>query len=267
MTTANMKVLNFDENSSIRSLVHDGRIYLSSRDLCSALGYNNTSQALNKTCSPEYIVELQNIPLNLGDISQISPTDVGEETALQHSNRMKEKWLEEPAAYELISQSKRPEAKQFRRWLHEEVLPTLRKTGSYSTPTRNNQVQLINEFDLHVKLVEFIRKRYPDVLIIAGLGENQTTSELRIDSWRKGYTKGQPDLLLPIRSGRKVGLALELKSPGWHHEASEHQKAFLQKLEMEGWQILVTNCYEDLLFEVRDYLDKATSKKRKRSVA
>ena len=111
--------------------------------------------------------------------------------------------------------------------------------------------------------MEFIRKRYPDVLIIAGLGENQTTSELRIDSWRKGYTKGQPDLLLPIRSGRKVGLALELKSPGWHHEASEHQKAFLQKLEMERWQILVSNCYEDLLFEVRDYLDKA-SKKRKR---
>ena len=266
LATANMKVLIFDENSSIRSLVHDGRIYLSSRDLCSALGYNNTAQALNKNCSPEYIVELQNIPFNLGDIPGISPTDVEEETALQHSNRMKEKWLEEPAAYELISQSKRPEAKQFRRWLHEEVLPTLRKTCSYTTPTRNNQVQLINETDLHYKIVEFIRKRYPDVLLLAGLGENQTTSELRIDSWRKGYTKGQPDLMLPIRSGRKNGLALELKSPGWAAEASEHQKAFLQKLEEQGWQILVSNCYEDILFEVRDYLDKA-SKKRKRSMA
>ena len=94
MATANMKVLNFDENSSIRSLVHDGRIYLSGRDLCSTLGYNNTAQALNKNCSPEYIVELQNIPFNLGDILGISPTDVEEESALQHSNRMKEKWLE-----------------------------------------------------------------------------------------------------------------------------------------------------------------------------
>jgi len=267
MATANMKVLNFDENSSIRSLVHDGRIYLSSRDLCNALGYNNTAQALNKNCSPEYIVELQNIPLNLGDLSQkISPTVEGE-TALQHSNRMKEKWLEEPAAYELISQSKRPEAKQFRRWLHEEVLPTLRKTGSYTTPTRNNQVQLINETDLHYKIVEFIRKRYPDVVLIAGLGELQTSSESRIDAWRKGYTKGQPDLMLPVKGpGRKNGLALELKSPGWQAEASEHQKAFLRKLEEQGWQIKVSNCYEDLLFEVRDYLDKA-SKKRKRSTA
>ena len=136
MATANMRVLNFDENSSIRSLVHDGRIYLSGRDLCSTLGYNNTAQALNKNCSPEYIVELQNIPFNLGDIPGISPTDVEGETALQHSNRMKEKWLEEPAAYELISQSKRPEAKQFRRWLHEEVLPTLRKTGIHHTDTK-----------------------------------------------------------------------------------------------------------------------------------
>ena len=142
-------------------MVHDGRIYLSSRDLCSALGYTNTSQALNKNGCLEYIVELQNIPFNVGDILQISPTDVGEETLLQQSNRMREKWLEELAAYELMSQSKRPEAKQFRRWLHEEVLPTLRKTVSYTTPTRNNQVQLINETDSHYKIVEFIRKKVP----------------------------------------------------------------------------------------------------------
>ena len=165
-------------------------MYSGEQFLCSALGYNNTAQALNKNCSPEYIVELQNIPFNLGDIPGISPTDVEGETALQHSNRMKEKWLEEPAAYELISQSKRPEAKQFRRWLHEEVLPTLRKTGIYTTPTRSNQVQLINEADLHYKIVEFTRKRYPDVLLIAWLGENQTTSELRIDSWRRDIRKG-----------------------------------------------------------------------------
>ena len=124
-------------------------------------------------------------------------------------------------------------------------------------------MQLINESDLHYKVVEFIRKRYPEALIIAGLGENQTTSQVRIDSWRKGYTKGQPDLMLPIRSGRKCGLALELKSPGWHHEASEHQKAFLQTLEMEGWQVVVSNSYEDILITVHHFLEKA-SKKRKR---
>ena len=258
-----MKVLNFDDSSAVRSLVHQGKIFLSSRDICSALGYSNCSQALTQHCSRDYIVELQNIASNPIDLETISMPEVDGETPLQKHHRLREKWLEEPACYQLISRSHRPEAKAWMKWLYEEVVPSLRKTGTYSTHTRNQQVQLINESDLHYKIVEFIRKRYPDVPLIAGLGENQTTSELRIDSWRKGYTKGQPDLMLPIRSGRKCGLALELKSPGWHNEASEHQKAFLQKLEEQGWKIQVSNCYEDILFTVRDFLEKA-SKKRKR---
>ena len=87
---------------------------------------------------------------------------------------MREKWLEEPAVYQLISRSKRPEAVEFQKWFYEEVLPSLRRTGSYTAAgTRNQQVSLINETDLHHKIVQFIRRRYPDVLIIAGLGENQ----------------------------------------------------------------------------------------------
>ena len=164
------------------------------------------------------------------------------------------------------ARSKQPAAEGFQRWIYEEVMPSLRKDGSYNTQTRNQQVQLINESDLHYKVVEFVRKRYPDVLIIAGLGELQDSSSKRIDAWRKRYTKGQPDLMLAVKGpGRKVGLALELKSPGWHNEASEHQKAFLQKLEEQGWQILVSNSYEDILFTVRDFLEKG--KKRKRSTA
>ena len=259
----NMKVLNFDDSSAVRSLVHQGKIFLSSRDICSALGYSNCSQALTQHCSREYIADLQSIASNPIDLETISMSEVDGETALQKSYRLREKWLEEPACYQLISRSHRPEAKAWMKWLYEEVVPSLRKTGTYTTQTRNQQVQLINESDLHYKVVEFIRKRFPNVKIIAGLGENQTTSQVRIDSWRKGYTKGQPDLMLPIRSGRKCGLALELKSPGWHHEASEHQKAFLQTLEMEGWQVVVSNCYEDILITVHHFLEKA-SKKRKR---
>ena len=166
--------------------------------------------------------------------------------------------------YQLLGRSKQPAAEPFQRWIYEEVMPSLRKDGSYNTQTRNQQVQLINETDLHYRIVEFIRKRYPDALIIPGLGENQITSEMRIDSWRKGYQKGQCDLLLPLRCGRKVGLASELKTPAsLQAEASENQKIFLQKLEEQGWEVLVSNCYEDILFCVRDFMLKA-SKKRKR---
>ena len=295
-----METLRFDEFSSVRSLTHEGKIYFSSRDVCAALGYENISQALKKNCFPSYIVEMKDIasnpvdiqmesPTDVGaqgslqpwvrfpyaqnnasnavDIQMESPTDVGGEGALQRSNRLREKWLQEPAVYQLISKSKRPEAVDFQKCFFEEVLPSLRKNGFYtSTSTRNHQLHVLNETDLHHKLVEFIRSRYPDTLIIAGLGENQITSKMRLDSWRKGYTKGQPDIMLPVRSGRKVGLALELKSPGWQGEASENQKIFLDKLQAEGWEVCVSNCYEDLLFVVRDYMEKGLKgKKRKRT--
>ena len=79
--TLAMNTLRFDENCFIRSLVHDGKIYLSSRDICAALDYSNISQALTKSCSPEYIVELQNIAKDPMDIQQISMAEVEGETA------------------------------------------------------------------------------------------------------------------------------------------------------------------------------------------
>ncbi|WP_280113817.1 BRO-N domain-containing protein [Candidatus Liberibacter solanacearum] len=40
--------------------------------------------------------------------------------------------IKEPDVYRLIVKSKLPSAQKFERWIFEEVLPTLRKTGSYS---------------------------------------------------------------------------------------------------------------------------------------
>lgn len=42
------------------------------------------------------------------------------------------KLINEPGLYSLIFSSKKPEAQQFQRWVTSEVLPSIRKTGSYS---------------------------------------------------------------------------------------------------------------------------------------
>lgn len=39
--------------------------------------------------------------------------------------------INEPGLYSLILRSRKPEAKQFKRWITHEVIPTIRKTGSY----------------------------------------------------------------------------------------------------------------------------------------
>ena len=158
--TLAINTLRFRENCFIRSIVHNGKTYFSSRDICSTLGCSNVAQAVNNNCRQDYIVEMKDIASNRGDIEIISPTEVEGETALQRSNRLREKWLEELAVYQVISRSKRPEAVEFQKWFYEEVLPSLRRTGSYTAAgTRNQQVSLINETDLHHTIVEFIRRR------------------------------------------------------------------------------------------------------------
>ena len=53
-----------------------------------------------------------------------------------------------------------------------------------------------NETDLHVKVVSFLKKRFPYSIFVAPLGENQDTSIKRIDSFNKGYIKCTPDLII-----------------------------------------------------------------------
>ena len=44
-------------------------------------------------------------------------------------------YINESGLYALIFISSKPEAKQFKRWVTSEVLPSLRKTGTYSIPS------------------------------------------------------------------------------------------------------------------------------------
>ena len=53
-----------------------------------------------------------------------------------------------------------------------------------------------NEMDLYVKVVFFLKKRYPHSLFTITLGKNQDTVQKRIDSFKKGYLRGSPDLII-----------------------------------------------------------------------
>jgi prophage antirepressor-like protein len=45
--------------------------------------------------------------------------------------------INESGLYSCILKSRKPEAKQFKKWVTSEVLPSIRKTGSYATPTED----------------------------------------------------------------------------------------------------------------------------------
>lgn len=79
----------------------------------------------------------------------------------------------------------------------------------------NHMIMTGNEtgHDLHYKVVDFIRKLYPDSISVAGLGENQDTEDKSPDSYKKGYVRGQPDLMVLNYHKDFEGIGIEFKSP------------------------------------------------------
>lgn len=74
------------------------------------------------------------------------------------------KFIDEGNLYRLITKSKLPQAEQFEEWVFDEVLPTLRKTGSYQVKplTTSEQIQLIAQGNTELdERVTAIEESYP----------------------------------------------------------------------------------------------------------
>ena len=137
------------------------------------------------------------------------------------------------------------------------MLPSIRKHGKYETPTA--AIQRIQnptgETELHYKVKKHIETTYPYVIISAGLGENQTTDFIRMDSKAKGYTKGQPDLELKCKlgSGFTDVVAIELKNPNGSNKTSPEQDAYLERLRGCNVATLVSNNYEEVIIFLHEH--------------
>jgi hypothetical protein len=117
----------------------------------------------------------------------------------------------------------------------------------------NTVIKIQNEFDLHTKVVDFIRKFYVDAIIIPGLGEFQTTGKLRCDGYLKGYTPGQPDLLILNSNDDYEGFAIEFKTPKGKCKTSENQEIFLSKLKDINYKVLLSNDYDEIIIQIINY--------------
>lgn len=53
----------------------------------------------------------------------------------------------EPGIYQVLAKSRRPQAKQFQKWLFEEVVPNIRKTGSYNLQDKTSTVPTLPKRD------------------------------------------------------------------------------------------------------------------------
>lgn len=108
-----LTVFNFNQ-SQVRTIIDsDGTPLFCGKDVCDILGYTNANKAMGDHCK-----------------------GVTKRYPLQTAGGVQEaRFLTEPDLYRLIVSSQLPAAQEFEKWVFEDVLPTIRKTGQYKTVT------------------------------------------------------------------------------------------------------------------------------------
>ena len=103
------QIFNFEQNE-VRTILVNDEPYFVGKDVADVLGYSNPQKAIRDHVDLEDKTQNDSFTVN------------GTAVVL----------INESGLYSLILKSKLPSAKKFKRWVTSEVLPTIRKTGSYS---------------------------------------------------------------------------------------------------------------------------------------
>ena len=165
-------------------------------------------------------------------------------------------YINESGFYSLLLSSKLETAKKFKHWITSQVLPSIRKYGYYKMfdNPNNKMFKIENETDLHYKVVQLIRNYYPNSILVAGLGENQDTSEKRLDSYKKGFSRGQPDLMILDYHKDYKGLCIEFKSPTNYYCITESQLKMKEKYKANDYAFIISNDYDYICKKLHKYM-------------
>ncbi len=133
--TQNVMLLDNPEFGQFRMLMIDGKEYFVGKDIADILKYQNGSRDINR-----HVDEEDRRKCMVFDGKQ------NKETIL----------INESGLYSLIFSSKLPTAKKFKRWVTNEVLPSIRKHGMYIPNTTLNQI--MNSPDRIIELVTRLKE-------------------------------------------------------------------------------------------------------------
>lgn len=158
-----LKIFNNEEFGEIRTVTIDNEPWFVGMDVTKALGYRNTRDALAKRVDEE-------------DKGVAKCDTLGGSQDLTVIN--------ESGVYSLVFGSKLPSAKKFKRWVTSEVLPTIRKTGSYSAQKSPMQLlelefAAIKEVDSKVDAVNEDLQNFKQDMPILGIEIDKITGAVK----------------------------------------------------------------------------------------
>ena len=141
-TVSNSLQLFADKGFKLRVIMRLGNPWFVAPDACGCLALSNVSKALADLDDDD------KLRLTRDEIDTLTSSEgikCSVDSRVQSLNLVSESGL-----YDLIMQSRKPEAKAFKRWVTHEVLPSIRKTGGYGIRTVDD---MINDPDTAIRLL------------------------------------------------------------------------------------------------------------------
>jgi anti-repressor protein len=139
------------ELGSVRTAVVDDAPFFALVDVCRVLEVGNPRDVAARLREEEqYAASGKPQPVGIADIDAPSIGVIQLETPTSAGTRPIT-FINEPNLYNVILQSRKPAARKFKRWLVSEVLPTLRKTGSYSLARPKTYLEALKALILEVE--------------------------------------------------------------------------------------------------------------------
>lgn len=114
-----IQIFKNEEFGEIRTVTIDGEPWMVGKDVAEILGYAEPRSAVSKKVDME----------DKGVAKMETPSGTQEMTVINESG-----------LYSLVLSSKLPNAKKFKRWVTSEVLPSIRKTGSYGVVPKGKEL-------------------------------------------------------------------------------------------------------------------------------
>lgn len=180
------------ENSglgSVRVVMHNGEPWFVAKDVCEALGYQWNGAA-----------RIAHIPEEWRGVTSVV-TPFGEQTMLT---------ISEQGLYFFLGRSDKPAALPYQKWIAGDVLPSIRKTGSYSAPSVPAKAEISVQSEVECALL---------ILKAAGITGNQLA--IAADNYYRKRTgisvieasgvelvaPKQQQLLTPTQLGKELGMS------------------------------------------------------------
>jgi prophage antirepressor-like protein len=155
-------------------------------DVCKVLGIVNVSDALSDFEEDE---------------AGIVSTDIRSEDGTIQSREVLT--VKEAGLYRLIFKSKKPAAKRMKRWVMHEVLPSIRKTGSYSVAPQVRQLPPIRDTIEYIQAKQYLETCDDPIF------KSYAMQSLYEDMGAKALPSQQAPLVLAAVKARELGYKLK----------------------------------------------------------